>query len=90
MYKKNVNKRMVTPIADFNPVGDDFQTLGSKILSAVQYGSDLVNSIPVTFDDEDSEDVDILSSPNHDFFDIAEVTGEMIEASNVPTDTQKE
>lgn len=88
MYKKNVNKGCSVPPADFNPVGDEFTTLGDKILSAINYGSDLGNTVPVDYDEDDINGVDVLSSPNHDFFDIAEEFGEMIEERAVPVASQ--
>lgn len=68
------------PVKTANADNTKFETLGDKIISAAKYGSDIGNSVPVTFDDADNKTaVDVLSSPNHDFFDIAETFGKMVD-----------
>lgn len=53
--------------------------LGDKIRSALDKGADLGVRVSVSYDEKDAVDVDILSSPNHDFFDIADEVGRMVE-----------
>lgn len=78
MYSKSINKRVIcSQNFDLNSSGEEFSTLGDKILNSLEYGSNLDNSASVSFDDDNAEGVDILSSPNHDFFDIVEETGIM-------------
>lgn len=89
MYKKNVKSLYHVPTCDFNPTADEFSTLGDKILSAVNYGSDLGNTVTVDYDEDDINGVDVLSSPNHDFFDIASEFGELVEAQAVPKVSQE-
>lgn len=67
----------------------DGSLLGDRILEAALYGADLGTVVPVSFDedvadDSTAHDVDILASPNHDFFDIAESVGHMVEAQAPP------
>lgn len=57
---------------DFNPNNEPYESLGDKIKASLQYGSDIGSPAVVQYDPEDTEDVDVLTDPNHDFFDIAE------------------
>lgn len=56
----------------FNPNGDPYQSLGDRIKASMEYGADIGSPAVVQYDAEDTEEVDILTDPNHDFFDIAE------------------
>lgn len=88
MYKKYVKsgtKRSSN--VSFNTNGSEFKTIGDKIHRALLYGEDVGLSMSVDYDDEDSNEVDVLSSPNHDFHDIAEQFGEMVEEFNPPVDS---
>ena len=70
--------RMSAPLASadarnfYNPNNEPYQSLGERIRSAVEYGSDLGSPAVVQYDSDDSDDVDVLTDPNHDIFDIAE------------------
>lgn len=61
-------------------------TLGDKIRSAQKYGANLGTSVPVSYDDPNDEvkGVDVLASPNHDLFDIAEEFGRLVDSSSAP------
>lgn len=63
---------------NFAPVDEEFSTLGETILKAIELGADTGVPASVTYDEQNSSDVDILASPNHDFFDIAEEFGEQV------------
>lgn len=63
----------------FNKDGSEFCTLGDKILKATKYGADIGSPVTVTGDAEDENGVDVLSSPNHDFFDIADEFGRLVD-----------
>lgn len=70
----------------FNPKCDSTaRFLGDTIIESIRYGTTPSVTIPVTFDDDDAKGVDILASPNHDFFDIADEVGRVVEVQNVPT-----
>lgn len=56
----------------FNPNNEPFESLGDKILTAIHYGSDIGTPATVQYDKSDTDDVDVFTDPNHDFFDIAE------------------
>lgn len=68
--------RVVTTKNVFNANGEPYQSLGDKILSAIHYGSDVGTPAVVQYDKETTDQVDILTDPNHDFFDIAEQYGQ--------------
>lgn len=71
-------ERMSAPLASadarnfYNPKNEPYQSIGERIRSAVEYGSDLGSPAVVQYDSNDSEDIDVLTDPNHDIFDIAE------------------
>lgn len=56
----------------FNPNGEPYQSLGDRIRASLEYGADIGSPAVVQFDADDTDEVDILTDPNHDFFDIAE------------------
>lgn len=58
-----------------NPMhsSEPYKSLGDQILTALKYGSDLGSPVPVDYDQDDDDSVDLLCSPNHDHFDIAEM-----------------
>lgn len=56
----------------FNLNGEPYQSLGDRIKASLEYGADIGSPAVVQYDNEDTEEVDILTDPNHDFFDIAE------------------
>lgn len=69
--------------------------VGDRILEAVRYGTDVGVSVSVSFDedvkdDADSHEVDLMASPNHDFFDIAERTGRMVEVYAHPNEEKED
>lgn len=68
----------------FNPNNEPYQSLGDQILKAVHYGSDVGAPAIVQYDDPDTDQVDVLTDSNHDFFDIAEQYGEHVAASAPP------
>lgn len=57
---------------DLNPDNEPYESLGEKILASLEYGSDIGSPAVVQYDPSDTDDVDVLTDPNHDFFDIAE------------------
>lgn len=63
----------------FNKDGSTFETLGDKILKATKYGADIGSPVTVSGDADDENGVDVLSSPNHDFFDIADEFGCLVD-----------
>lgn len=78
------------PKSTFQKTDSTFSTLGDKIMQAAKYGADLGAPVSVTYDEADSSDVDILSSPNHDFFDIAEEFGKMVDLTTPPANVENE
>lgn len=60
----------------FNPKDEPYKSLGDQILEAFHYGSDIGSPAVVNYDPADVESVDVMTDPNHDFFDIAEQYGE--------------
>lgn len=91
MYKKFVksgSKR--SSGVSFNRTGNVFNTIGDKIHRALLYGEDIGLSMSVDYDDENATEVDVTTSPNHDFFDIAEKFGVMVDEQTtpVPKDTE--
>lgn len=70
--------------------------VGDRIIEAVNYGTDVGVSVSVSYDEEvvddtDNHEVDVLASPNHDFFDIAESTGHLMESFyNEPKEGEEE
>lgn len=72
----------------FNKDGSTFETLGDKILKATKYGADLGSPVVVSGDSEETG-VDVISSPNHDFFDIAEEFGRLVDLTpSAPAETE--
>lgn len=70
----------------FNPKADaPARMLGDTIIESIRYGSSPSVTIPVTYDDEDADGVDIMCSPNKDFFDIAEEVGKVVDLTSVQT-----
>lgn len=66
-------------------LGEPGEFLGDKIVKAAKYGADLGVTVSVNFDENvvdggDAHEVDVLASPNMDFFDIVEQTGRMADA----------
>lgn len=68
-------------VSKFNERGVIAEKLGDKILMAVEMGADLGSPASVKYDEVGQEGVDVMTSPNHDFFDIAENYGEQIAQS---------
>lgn len=75
---------------------EDGALLGDRILEALHYGSNLGVEVAPTFDedvtdDSETHEVDLLASPNHDFFDIAEATGHLVSSPGaLPTEQPTE
>lgn len=73
----------------FNRDDEPFETLGSKILRAINQGADLGSPVPVSFDEDESSELDILADANHDLEDIQEKFGNRSEvdpaSQQVPT-----
>ena len=69
---------------NFNPKDERYQSLGDKIRESVEYGADIGSPAVVQFDEEGNEMVDILTDPNHDFFDIAEEYGMKVDTPVPP------
>lgn len=97
MYKKPIKTFHKVRQADSLNTGSvSFETLGDKIVKAFSYGADMGEQVSVQYDcnvDPESKDykheVDVLSEPNADFFDIAEQFGEMVEQSAPPQETNE-
>ena len=70
----------------FNPQNEPYNSLGDQILQAVHYGSDVGTPAVVQYDNPDTDEVDVLTDPNHDFFDIAEQYGEQVATPAPPAD----
>lgn len=69
--------------------------VGDRIIEAVRYGTDVGVSVSVSFDEDVNDDaetheVDLMASPNHDFFDIAEKTGHMVEVYSHPNEENED
>lgn len=73
---------------DFNPNNEPYQSLGSRIKASLEYGADIGSPAVVQYDKDDTDEVDILTDPNHDFFDIAEHYHMNVEAK--PIEIKKE
>lgn len=71
----------VENVNPFNERGISAESLGDKILKSVEFGADLGSPVPVKYDADGQDGVDVMTSPNHDFFDIAEHYGEQIAQS---------
>lgn len=73
-------QRVFTEGLASNPLCPDVkigQTLGTQILAAMDYETDIGSNVPVAYDPDDVEACDALADPNHDIFDLAEL-GEQI------------
>lgn len=82
--------RMSIPLPTLCDTADEFETLGVKILRSLELGADLGAKIAVNYDDENSDDVDVLTSPNHDFFDIAEEFQRMVDQTPPPQSSMEQ
>lgn len=96
MYKAriihNVSRQVSSTPFDTHDV--DGELLGDKILSSLNYGSDIGSLANVEYDedvvddtsnhDDYHHDVDVLCEPSMDFFEIGEKFGEMVEAQAPP------
>ena len=70
-----------------NANGEPYESLGDKILSALDYGTDSGTPAIVQYDDADTDEVDVLTDPNHDFFDIAETYQTEVAPTPAPQQT---
>lgn len=71
-------KRNPNPKA-FNVSGRSYESLGDRITKSLEIGADLGSPAVVNYAEfDDMDNVDVMSSPNHDMFDIAEQFGEKI------------
>lgn len=68
----------------FNKDNEPYTSLGEKIRASLEYGSDVGSPVPVQYDPSDMEDVDVMTSPDHDFFDIAEEFGSKTATNPLP------
>lgn len=57
----------------------EFATLGTQILRSLTTGVSPELAKRIGYDNEEVKGVDILCSPNHDFFDVAEEFGKLAE-----------
>lgn len=73
----------------FNKDNEPYTSLGDKIRSSLEYGSDVGSPASVQFDPSDTEDVDVMTSPDHDFFDIAEEFGSKPSSNPLPKSDEK-
>lgn len=64
----------------FNPLDAPARTIGEQFLESMHNGVSPDVARDIGYDSEDKVGVDILTSPNHDFFDIAEQVGKLVES----------
>lgn len=63
----------------FNSKKEPFETIGDRLLLSFKYGADVGPTITPKYDSaDDNGNVDVLASPDHDFFDIAEQFGKLV------------
>ena len=63
----------------------EFATLGTQILRSLSTGVSPELAKHIGYDSEDVKGVDVMCSPNHDFFDVAEEFGKLAETDgNAP------
>lgn len=63
----------------------EFATLGSQIIRSLTTGVSPELAKHIGYDSEDVQGVDVMCSPNHDFFDVAEEFGKLAETDgNAP------
>lgn len=63
----------------------EFATLGSQIIRSLTTGVSPEMAKHIGYDSEDVKGVDVMCSPNHDFFDVAEEFGNLTETDgNAP------
>lgn len=63
----------------------EFATLGTQILRSLTTGVSPELAKHIGYDSEDVKGVDVMCSPNHDFFDVAEEFGKLAETDgNAP------
>lgn len=73
----------------FNKDNAPYQSLGEKIRASLEYGSDVGSPVAVQYDPSDVEDIDVMTSPDHDFFDIAEEFGSKTSSNPIPKSEEK-
>lgn len=59
----------------FNPKNEPYVSLGDQIVAALEYDSQLGSPAVVQYDNDTADGVDVLTSPDHDFNEIAEQFG---------------
>ena len=63
----------------------EFATLGTQILRSLTTGVSPELAKHIGYDSEDVKGVDVMCSPNHDFFDVAAEFGKLAETDgNIP------
>lgn len=85
MFKLNIKKQIHFPQSartTLNELGEKFETIGTKVLRALSTNEKVSDIVSVTYDESDVNGVDVMTSAKHDFFDIAEEFGEIIEDMN--------
>lgn len=74
----------------FTKFDKEFQTIGAQIIESFATGVTPAMSAQIGYDKKDTPGVDVLSSPNHDFFDIAEEFATVAESpQSAPSDTNR-
>lgn len=74
-----------------NESGVEFATLGTQILRSLTTGVSPELAKHIGYDSEDVKGVDVMCSPNHDFFDVAEEFGKLAETDgNAPNPKEGE
>lgn len=68
----------------FSKAKNAFETIGDRLLLSFKYGADVGPTITPKFDTmDDNGNVDVMASPDHDFFDIAEQFGKLVPEQTV-------
>lgn len=68
----------------FSKAKNPFETIGDRLLLSFRYGADVGPTITPKYDTSaDNGNVDVLCSPDHDFFDIAEQFGKLAPQQSV-------
>lgn len=74
--KRKAANPTLTPMSNkFNRNDEPYQALGDQIISSIEYGSEIGSPAVVQYDPSDTDEVDVMTSPDHDYFDIAEQFG---------------
>lgn len=82
--RKHLRTKVCASNNVFNAQNNVYESLGEKIIKAVEYGSEIGAPATVQYDESTTDDIDVMTSPDHDFFDIAEQFGERVNTPAPP------